>query len=527
MAERAVQKLFSKSVAAKKLLQSQKRKCYTGVTQNVSAVRLIAEAVADRTDNTQSVVEPRTLDDLPGPRGYPVVGTAPEYFRKANRGQMHEVQRRFHQKYGKMFKEKLGPVTNVSIADPNLVEELVRKEGKYPFRPPYDSWILYKKIRNQKAGIMSAVGPEWHKMRQAISKLTLRPKTVPEYIDIMNDVSELFVNRVRFLRDNEGSVRNLPSELNKWALESTAGVILDKKLGCLENDVEPRIADFIDAIGNMFLTGHQLMVFADVHKKLNTKPWRTHVKSWDTIYSVATQLFDNKIAEINEALKNGELEKENAVGFLQHMISHTKLSMDEIHVNTTELLLAGVDTVSKALGFSFYLLAKNPNAQARLQHEVDTVCKGKPCNAENLQNMPYLRAVMKESLRMYPVIPINARVMQEDTVINGHLIPKNTCVLLNGYTMGYNEQYFPEPENFKPERWLRDSGNKQHPFAMLPFGFGNRMCAGRRIAEQELFLTLVKTAQSFWMESTGEKLKTTLRTVITPVDQIPIQFVDR
>lgn len=117
---------------------------------------------------------------------------------------------------------------------------------------------------------------------------------------------------------------------------------------------------------------------------------------------------------------------------------------------------------------------------------------------------------------MYPVIPINARVMQEDTVLNGYVIPKNvseqinrsffsktllnetsriqynihtivhweilllqTCVLLNGYTMGYNEKYFPDPESFKPERWLRSSGDEKHPFAMLPFGFGSRMCVGK------------------------------------------------
>lgn len=68
-------------------------------------------------------------------------------------------------------------------------------------------------------------------------------------------------------------------------LAGVAGVILEEKLGCMENEIEPRVADFIKAVGNMFLTGHQLMVFADVHKKLNTKPWRTHVEAWDTIYS--------------------------------------------------------------------------------------------------------------------------------------------------------------------------------------------------------------------------------------------------
>ena len=57
--------------------------------------------------------------------------------------------------YGPIFKEKLGPVTNISIADPNLVEEIVRSEGKFPNRPPYPSWTIYKKMRTQANGLMT------------------------------------------------------------------------------------------------------------------------------------------------------------------------------------------------------------------------------------------------------------------------------------------------------------------------------------------------------------------------------------
>lgn len=96
MADKAIQKLIPRRAAARQLFQNQKRNCFTDVSSNsVSAVRLIANAVADRTDNAPSAASvsvPKTIDDLPGPSGYPVVGTAPEYFRKANRGQMHEVQ---------------------------------------------------------------------------------------------------------------------------------------------------------------------------------------------------------------------------------------------------------------------------------------------------------------------------------------------------------------------------------------------------------------------------------------------------
>ncbi|KAK3086630.1 hypothetical protein FSP39_021217 [Pinctada imbricata] len=456
-----------------------------------SAINRLEPSSVSMESNTK-----RTLADLDGPQGYPVLGTAPEYFRKANRGKMHEVQRQFHQKYGKMFKERLGPVTNVSIADPKIVEELIRQEGKYPLRPPYESWLLYKKLRSQKAGVMSAVGEEWHRYRTALSQKLLRPRNVHEYVDIMNEVVTSLVQRIRYLRDHEGegsTVPALPNELCKWAAESIGAVLFEDRLGCLENQMAVEVQDFIEAVGKMFLTGHQLMVFAEMHKKLGTKPWKTHVQSWDTIYRVAEKLINKSLDEMKRGI---DVEDHDVKGsaFLGHLLTGTKLSIEEIYTCTTELFLSGVDTSSNALGFAIYLLARNPRVQER----------------------------------MYPVIPINARVTTADITLNGYLIPKDTCILLNAYTMAYDEQHFSRAEEFIPERWLRSESKDVNPFSMLPFGFGSRMCVGRRIAEQELYLALIRIAQNFWLEPASKyELKPVLRTVLSLGEQIPVQFKDR
>jgi hypothetical protein len=71
-----------------------------------------------------------------------------------------------------------------------------------------------------------------------------------------------------------------------FLISAIAAVLLESRLGCLENNVTEENQDFIDAVGNMFKSGHQLMVFAELHKRLHTKIWKTHVDSWDTIYKV-------------------------------------------------------------------------------------------------------------------------------------------------------------------------------------------------------------------------------------------------
>lgn len=475
----------------------------------------------------------KTIADLPGPNGYPLVGTAPEYFRGENKGQMHKVQRRFHQMYGPIFKEKLGPVTNISIADPNLVEEVFRNEGKFPNRPPYPSWTIYKKMRKQANGLMTVVnGEEWSKCRTAISKHMLRPKTGLQYVDVMNEVVTDFVNRLEYLRDNHASndaIPNLQNEFSKWAIESISTVLLESRLGCLEEHVTQENQAFIDAVGDMFRTGHQLMVFAELHKMLGTKIWKTHVGAWDTIYKVAGEHIDKKVAEFNEKYKRSSSSpsEDDRASFLEHLLGNENLPLESVYANTTELMLAGLDTSANALGMVTYLLSRNPRVQEKLIKEVDSVVQKRICTAEDLSKMSYARSVVKETLRLFPVIPINARVMMEDTMIGGYLIPKGTCILLNTFTMSRDENQFANPDEFIPERWERES-NKWNAFSNLPFGFGARSCVGRRLAQQELYLAIIRFAQRFWLAPSKDfDAEPSLRTVLTFEKDIPVVFQDR
>ncbi|KAL5020898.1 hypothetical protein ScPMuIL_000053 [Solemya velum] len=481
----------------------------------------------------------RCMKDLPGPEGFPLLGTAPEYFRPGNRGRMHEVQRKFHQKYGKMFREKLGPgITNISVADPVLVEELLRHQGKYPLRPPYPSWLLYKELRKQKTGLMTAVNDDWHRYRSVLAKKLLRPKAVADYLDVTNDVVTSLMDRIRHIKDSDGNgvdVPTLANELHKWALESGAAILLDTRIGCLENNTSPKVQEFINSVGKMFLTGHQLIVFADIHKRIRSKTWVQHVQAWDTIYSVGRELIDNKLNEVKQRLSNetgcsetsNDLETKQSVHFLEYLLGSRRLSMDEIYSNTTELLLSGVDTVSNTLAFALHLIASNPRVQDRVVEEVDRVVENRTCSADDINKLSYTKAVVKETLRLYPVIPINARVLTEDVVLDSYLIPKGTCVLINNYTMHRDEKNFHNPDDFVPERWVHKGAKEWHPFTVIPFGFGSRSCVGRRIGQQELYLAIVRICQNFRLRPReGSELKSTLRTMMN-VDDIPVQFVDR
>ncbi|CAL1540100.1 unnamed protein product, partial [Lymnaea stagnalis] len=232
--------------------------------------------------------------------------------------------------------------------------------------------------------------------------------------------------------------------------------MLNKRVGCLDREVSEQVNTFIQSIATMFLTGHQLMVYASLHKFLRTRPWRQHVESWDKIYDFAAEHINQRIDEVTKELDTGvpPVEGEH-VDFMKYVVGTHQLSRNEIVDNIIEVFMGGIDTTANSLAFLFYLLSKNEAVQARLVAEIDNVLGRRQAGSADLQNMPFLKACVKETLRLFPPIPMNARTTTEDTSVGGYFIPKDTIIMLNLYVMSRDETIFTEPDQFKPDRWLR------------------------------------------------------------------------
>lgn len=468
------------------------------------------------------------MKELPGPKGWPFLGTFPEFLRKENRGCIHKVQLKFHKKYGRMFKLDFGPHTNVCLADPSLVEEFMRMEGKHPNRPPYQSWVLYNELRKKETGLMTAADEKWHKYRSAIAPRLLRPQMAAGYTDRLSDIVDDLIDRIHKIRNTQDhTVPMLQNELYKWATESVGSVLFGRRLGCLQDPMPQNIQDLINAVGVMFVTGHQMAVGATIHQFLNTSIWQKHVSSSDTIYGLAQEFIDQRLEEISHD-RSGVTSSNAGADLLTYLLSNKSFSIGEIYSNMAELFLAGLDTASNSLGFAIYLLAKYPKVQEKLQEEISRTLQGEKCTSSHLSNMPYLKAVIKESMRLYPVIPIGARITTDDIVLDGYLIPKGTCLMINNYVMSRDEINFPEANEFIPERWFRSDTRKFHPFSVIPFGHGSRSCIGRRVAELELYLAITNICQNFWLTfREGFEVEPFLRTVLTVGEHFPIQFINR
>ncbi|KAH9850173.1 bifunctional P-450/NADPH-P450 reductase [Lenzites betulinus] len=176
------------------------------------------------------------------------------------------------------------------------------------------------------------------------------------------------------------------------------------------------------------------------------------------------------------------------------------LSDDSIKYNLLTFLIAGHETTSGMLTFTVYYLLKNPEALRKLREEIDTKIGDRPATAQDVGKLPYLIAVLRESLRLGPTAPARTVTPLEDTTLGGgkYFVEKGTSVIINTYNAQRDTAVWGEDaEKFRPERMLDGKFEALPPNAWQPFGFGMRGCIGRPFAWQEAQLAIITVLQHF------------------------------
>jgi cytochrome P450 len=171
------------------------------------------------------------------------------------------------------------------------------------------------------------------------------------------------------------------------------------------------------------------------------------------------------------------------------------LSNVQIRDQILTFLFAGHETTANTLSWTFYLLAQNPLAYERLQSELDAELQGELPTYESLRRLPYTMQVIQETLRLYPVAYAFGRTALKDIQLGDYQVRKGQIVLASPYILHRRPDYFPEPEQFNPDRFLPDAETTIPRSAYIPFGAGPRSCIGRQFALMEARLLLAVLAQ--------------------------------
>jgi cytochrome P450 len=173
------------------------------------------------------------------------------------------------------------------------------------------------------------------------------------------------------------------------------------------------------------------------------------------------------------------------------------MSDQQLKDEVLTLLFAGHDTTAAALSWAWLLLARHPEVQEALHAEAAAHLAGRTPTAEDLPHLPLASAVFEEALRLYPPAPGLARVAVGPDEIQGHPIPAKAIVMPSQWVTHRHPDYWEDPDQFRPERFLPGRTPERPKFAYFPFGGGPRVCIGNTFALIEGALVLAALAQRF------------------------------
>ncbi|XP_018327235.1 probable cytochrome P450 49a1 isoform X2 [Agrilus planipennis] len=399
----------------------------------------------------------------------------------------------------------------VITTDADHTEILFRNEGKLPSRPPFPALLHYRKEAFNSIGIVPGNGKEWYRFRSYVLPL-LKKNLVQSYQAKHDAIASTFVDYIKKHRTENRTMEDLYKHLLKFSIEAISITSPGKRFHCLlENTVETE--QIIKAsIG--FMDGlYKTFIGPPIWKLYKTNAYKQLEFSHETIYGVIKDTLEDMK---HQQQKDPEtLLKQNP--FMYSLLNNKAMNWNDIIMVALEIFLGGLDATSATLALTLHYLAHNKKAQSRAREEV----------LQSQQEYKYLKACLKETLRLKPTAGANSRFLANDTVIEGFEVPSGTLVTAFSSITSTDAKYFDNPKSYVPERWLRDHRRNIHPFASLPFGYGPRMCPGRRLAEQEMITLLKNVLLNFEITSLeSPEIGMIYRMNRIPDRPINIQFLD-
>ncbi|ADZ70380.1 cytochrome P450 [Polymorphum gilvum] len=204
------------------------------------------------------------------------------------------------------------------------------------------------------------------------------------------------------------------------------------------------------------------------------------------------------------------------------------LSREAIRNEAAVIFMAGHETTANTLAWAWFLLSQAPRVRERLHAELDSVLGDAPPSFADVARLPYTKAVIEETLRLYPPVPILAREAMADTTVGGKRIPKGTILMVVPWLLHRNPTLWPDADAFRPERFLEGEGTRPSKYGYVPFSIGPRICAGLQFGLTESILSLAILARAFDLRlKPGADIQPVCRLTLRPGDALPMTLHPR
>lgn len=440
----------------------------------------------------------RSIADLPGPRGLPLLGNALQ-MRPTDR--FHLTVEEWCRRYGPIFRIRIGRREVIGIGDADTINEILRDRPE-GFRRSRILREIQEEIWTEsglrkggfKPGLFTAEGEDWKRQRRLVVT-ALNTNHLHRYFHIVRTATERLHRRLeREARD--GCALEISNALSSFTVDVTSALAFGHDLNTLERGD----GELQRHIQHMFtMTGRRIAAPIPYWRRFKLPADRALDRSVEATFRAAQRFIEAGRARLEAEPERYEAPENLLEGMLAAQRADGTFTDEEIVGAVLTLLFAGEDTTAHTLGWTVWLLASHPEVQEPLAAEAAETLGGGPLPSsyESTERLVYADAVLRESMRLKSVAPVAGVEPVEDRTICGTRVPAGSRLLLLLRHAGRGPAG--REEDFYPERWLEDSEGTRAPKS-LSFGAGARFCPGRNLAFLETKSALAMIARNFEIE---------------------------
>ncbi|CAN0824352.1 Cytochrome P450 89A9 [Linum grandiflorum] len=481
----------------------------------------------------------------PGPTSIPIIGTFVWMLKSRGFSDLEPSLRRLLDKYNSILTIRIFSRPAIFIASHSLAHQALIQDGAvFADRTPASP--VSKIVSSDQHNISSAsYGLTWRLLRRNLTSQLLHPSRIRSFSGPRSSVLHILLRRLRQEQDNNNILRL------KDHLHHAMFCLL--VLMCFGDKLDEDVIDKVGRVQRGMLLGFRRFQILNLWPSLTRILLRNRWKEFHQLRHEQHQVLLPLIRarrELNQRQdkNDGEEEETRPICYVDSLLEleipvdaqasnkmMRKLQEDEILALCSEFLDGGTDTTTTALEWIMANLVKHPHIQDKLFSDIQRVMgssSSSDVGEEDLQRMPYLRAVNLEGLRRHPpghfVLP---HAVTHDTVLDGFLIPKEAAVNFMVAEMGWDPKVWEDPMAFKPERFLAAEGRAlefdltgSKEIKMMPFGAGRRMCPGYSLAMLHLDYFVANLVWNFkWEAAPGDDVDLSEKPEFTVVLKHPLE----
>ncbi|XP_031328068.1 cytochrome P450 4C1-like isoform X1 [Photinus pyralis] len=466
------------------------------------------------------------LHKYPGPRCYPIIGNTFHFARGT--GLIPSLMK-CKKKYGDIVHCMLPFSQRLFLTGAKPVETLLssttllEKPLIYKFFHP---WLGL--------GLLTGSGARWKHIRKLLTP-AFHFKILKQFIDIFDKQGNILIN---ILEKCDGKEVDVFPYIALCSLDIICEATMNTSVDAQFAPNSEYVSSVHEMCAIVFRRYHSPLKAWDALYKLS-KDYQKQKKALTILHGYSNAVIKRRKKELEDAKlhisnKEDEMGNKHRLVFLDLLllseVDGKPLPHNVIREEVDTFMFEGHDTTTSGISFTLYCLSKNPEVQDKVFTELKVIDpQGRKAWAyDDLQQMKYLEQVIKESLRLYPPVPLFARTPTENVDFGGTLVPKGISLTVFTYGLHRCPKLYPNPDVFDPERFTPENSRARSIYGYVPFSTGSRNCIGQRFAMLEIKSIVAYLIREFkLLEVVGHEPELTVDAILRPQNGLPIRFVKR